>query len=120
MIHVPPESKQGAQINLFLSVYLDYSDEDMSGNLITAIENRKGICSAYASLFQLMCQRCGIECYFIHDIEHNHGYNMIILEDGSRFYFDPTANDHNLFHPRYFFNTIREFKDNHKWETATE
>ena len=50
--------------------------------------NKKGQCSAFASAFSLLCEKCEIECYILTGQEH--AWNIVRLDDGNLYHVDVT------------------------------
>ncbi|MBO4322025.1 MAG: hypothetical protein J5919_03415 [Clostridia bacterium] len=120
-------------INNYLCAKLRYDYEGKNSDAHRAISSGTGICQVYGQLFQLMCQYCGIECYYVEDTAHDHVYNYIVFSDESRLYVDVTWNDSATkthvevenagytaeqiagFRSKYLLMTYDEFKTAHGW-----
>lgn len=91
------------KINNFMCNYFDYDSEAFEKAinenislveycyLYDAISSKKLICEMYAQIFQLLCHKCGIECYFETNDTWNHAYNYVII-NGKRLYIDVLRN----------------------------
>lgn len=81
------------KINNYLCEYLHYDFTYKTGlnSVWEGIQNRTGTCAVYSVLFQILCQKCGIECYTCHP-QKNHIRNYVLI-GGERLYVDVTWND---------------------------
>ena len=80
-------------INDYIGDFLMYSYEYEQHEVLVALSDRLAVCDVYATLFQILCQKCGIKCYYVSDSERRHAYNYVVFSDGSIRYFDTTWND---------------------------
>lgn len=122
------------KINAFICSKLRYDySASQNSDMHKALSSNTGICQVYGQLFQLMCQYCGIECYYVEDKAHDHVYNYVIFSDGTRLYTDVTWNDAATkdhvevenagytaeqiagFRSKYLLMTYDEFKTAHGW-----
>lgn len=97
------------QFNDYLCKYLKYDYDLEILDDYGAITNHEGVCQSYAALFQLLCQRCGIECYYVSDEALNHAYNYIVFSDGERYYVDVTWNDAALTYNGVYYEGLEEY-----------
>ena len=63
------------------------------------MDEGKGVCEAYAGLFNRMCELCGIECETVSNADH--AWNRAKV-NGEWKYFDVTWNDTTNKHRKYF------------------
>ena len=67
--------------------------------ILSVIDSNKGICVNYASLFQALANRCGIESYVISN--EDHAWNKVII-DGKERYIDTTFMDESEEDKEYY------------------
>ena len=84
------------KINIFLCEYLEYDFSLKNHYPYEAFRDKITVCSGYAWMFQFLCQRCGIESYYIPEHDINHAYNSVVFSDGTTLYVDVTWNDSSL------------------------
>ena len=76
----------------------DYSFKSDSYRIWGLLDNKKGVCQAYANLYRILCGRAGIECYCISGIGGDpgkmdlHMWNVLKI-DGKWLYIDVTFDD---------------------------
>ncbi len=94
---------------------------DNSYNIRNLIENKTGVCEAYAYTFQMLCTFAGLECDVITGTLNgqNHGWNLIKL-DGEYYHVDVTSDDpipdkKNRILYGFFNLTDNEIAKTHKW-----
>jgi len=94
----------------------------------TFMQERKGVCMAYALLFEKMMDELGIPCYYV--VGHadgegdlGHAWNMVEL-DGEWYHIDVTWNDlgkrtekHEIRY-RYFLRSDEFMKQDHVWNLS--
>jgi hypothetical protein len=119
-------------INEYLCSKLRYDYVSGSIDMHAAITTGTGVCQVYSLFFQLMCQYCGIETYYIENVERNHVYNRTVFSDGSELYTDVTWNDSSKnrvevenagyseaqiasFRSKYLLKPYDEFMQLHGW-----
>jgi uncharacterized protein YgiM (DUF1202 family) len=80
---------------------------------IVAFSTGKGNCAAYASLFRMMCQYCGINAYCEGGWGKNdaHGWNYVKFSDGTVKYCDVCWSDSQ--NNKYFMMDASEFYKDH-------
>lgn len=83
------------KFNDYLCEFLHYDYDFKVGGtpyvIWDGIKNKKGTCTVYSVLFQILCQKCGIECW-THHPDKTHVRNYVVL-DGKKLYVDVTWND---------------------------
>lgn len=94
---------------------------DNSYNIRNLIENKTGVCEAYAYTFQILCTFAGLECDVITGTLNgqNHGWNLIKL-DGEYYHVDVTSDDpipdkKNRILYGFLNLTDNEIAKTHKW-----
>ncbi|MBQ2184920.1 MAG: hypothetical protein II399_09815 [Lachnospiraceae bacterium] len=83
-------------LNNWLGDYMMYSYSDPIHDPYQGLIEKRGVCMVYSILFQLLCQKCGIKCYYEVNEDLNHAFNYIVFSDGSKKYIDTTWNDPTL------------------------
>lgn len=84
------------KLNIFLCEYLEYDFSLKNHYPYEALRDKITVCSGYSWMFQFLCQRCGIESYYIPEQDINHAYNSVVFSDGTTLYVDVTWNDSSL------------------------
>jgi len=94
----------------------------------TFMQEKKGVCMAYALLFEKMMELLGIPCYYVvghaaGEGDNGHAWNMVKL-DGHWYHIDGTWNDlgsrtktHEIRY-RYFLRDDEFMKKDHRWNYA--
>lgn len=96
------------------NIVYDYS---FSGDPICFLTENKGTCAVYSMNFQIICQTCGIECYYVYDVKDSHAFNYILAPDGTKLYIDTCWNAGPVKRPKqYFLLPYEEFMAKHGWE----
>ena len=76
----------------------------------------KGLCTAYAYAYQLLCQRAGLWCACVYGF--NHCWNLVKLDNGLTYHVDPTWCDdewsYDGYNTDYFLLTQEEIEEDHQ------
>ena len=85
-------------LNDYLADFLTYDPAYQvtgsgNGSEYKALESKVAVCTVYAGLFQILCQKCGIECYVETITNPPHAYNYIVFPDETILYTDVCWND---------------------------
>ena len=81
------------RFNLYLCDNMRYDYDNYSHSILVGIEQKTGVCMVYSMMFQVLCQKVGIECYYDKNDTENHAFNYIMYPDGTKLYVDVTWND---------------------------
>ncbi len=114
-----------------------YSKNYQMGNGITAFEilsifkYGKGVCSAYATTFDLIAREAGLKTQFIHgDVNNNRGFGWqnhvwnLVEIDGQLYHLDATWDDsvttdgREMLRYKYFLIDDRTMSETHKWDES--
>lgn len=79
------------KINTYLCNSIQYNN-NING-VYETLKTHEGKCFSYSVLFQLLCQKCGIQCYYQNSKIMNHAFNYVKFSDGTIKYIDVTWND---------------------------
>ena len=71
------------------------SEQDYAHSISGPIFKKKGVCEAYAKLFQLCLNYVGVDCIYVHGKggSEAHAWNIVKLDDGKYYNYDTTWND---------------------------
>ena len=74
--------------------YAFYMDEYNPCTNYHMLMYKEGICQDYSYTVKILCDKLGIKCGVVSDIELSHAYNVCII-DGTKYYVDTTWNKSN-------------------------
>ena len=71
------------------------SEQEYAHSISGPIFKKKGVCEAYAKLFQLCLNYVGVDCIYVHGKggSEAHAWNIVKLDDGKYYNYDTTWND---------------------------
>ena len=97
--------------------------------IIGGIINGRGVCETFAKVFQLICSYNGLDVVFVRGQSRNninvqgaHAWNMLKLNDGNYYYFDPTWDDKKTVFEYFGLGKNSGFESSHwiEWDKCTE
>ena len=68
----------------------DYTSK--SKTAFSMVNEKKGVCTAYAELYMYMCNYCGMRCEVVHSTKLSHAWNRVKC-NGTWYYTDVTWDD---------------------------
>ncbi len=89
------------------------STADWAHNVVGPAQKKKGVCEAYAKMYQMLLNYIGVENVYITGLGNTsgHAWNMVKLDNGNYYYVDTTWNDSS--NNKYFARGETFFKKGH-------
>ena len=102
----------------FILNYITYDSNYETGNNVW--ETHIGVCHHYATSFQYLVERMGIDCYYVTDVAGTHAWNIVEL-NGRYYHVDCTWDDTGGGSEWEYFlisDSTMNAKRNYPWDTS--
>ena len=105
------------KIHDYIKKQYKYDEAGKNRSAYQMVEHGKGVCTAYAELYQYLCCYCGLRCEIIHGNKKTHEWNRVRC-NGKWYYVDVTWDDTEKT-SKYRVNTKKEFYRDKKHNKST-
>lgn len=80
------------KIHDYIKKHYKYDETGKNRSAYEMVRDGKGVCTAYAELYQYLCNYCGLRCEIIHGNKKTHEWNRVRC-NGKWYYVDVTWDD---------------------------